>query len=909
MEWDDIAIEQLNMSPRVVNCLHDEGISFVGQMLLLDSESIAGIRNMGTKSQKELELVQKRIKAGEIFLSTGRFGETIINVSEESSFVDADQTVLEMAFPDCSLDSIKRIRYTDRYGMFVDDMPISDCGLSPRTANGLRRSGYSNISEIINLSEDELNKLKNFGAKCKEELFEFIVNSVKIDLSGNSFSADIDNYISRLKLSYGECNGFFDRNDFKRALNTVLQENYSQEELEHPEIVTSSNRFVEAILSHDEVKDIVKDVIRENLNSSEWVDIRSIKILMPSLVTEKDFFNPLIDELCDDDVAEIQDNQIRIRYMGIDEWVSGLKENRKQAVEYRLEGLTLEAAGNKMGITRERVRQLIEAALKDKPKLREDDYAYWFDNYDLNIEASQYIFNVSEKTYRYLTLKGNGGSKEIEEILNDEHVTKDIYIKTRDYLRLDTIKIGDSYIPKYRNLICRELAKVYCSKEEMSFEDFYAIYQNLISENGLIDDERMTFPNERAFEVRVEDSKYVLCRYRKRFRYYNIDDCDIATLIWYLHIEQYRDVEISSFKIFNDNLDLMKEYNILDGYELHSLLRKTEDIWNSDGTYKVSFGRMPFIVFGEANREKQVRNLLFQIAPVKADEFDAQYEAEYGVFARTVAANFRKYIDEYYHNGVFEINQPLLNQSEVDFMLANVSQDFYFIEDVKKLFSERFGEQNVGKINARTLKQLGYEVYSTYILKNTYTSASEYFENLLLAKDIVDINTFDSRYGYIQLFNMTLNSLRQSFELIEFDEKIFIKYERINRIYPDITKESLQRYADSIIDYIDKPYFTISSVEKSGFDLMSKHIDLKNIFDESILRISDRVRYTRCGGSLIFHKGDVGFTTIDFIRYLLEEHENIDYYDFDDILKDEYSLDLDKNKLILNYLPKFGECG
>ena len=33
-----------------------------------------------------------------------------------------------------------------------------------------------------------------------------------------------------------------------------------------------------------------------------------------ALVTEKDFFNPLIDELCDDDVAEIQDNQIRIRY-------------------------------------------------------------------------------------------------------------------------------------------------------------------------------------------------------------------------------------------------------------------------------------------------------------------------------------------------------------------------------------------------------------------------------------------------------------------------------------------------------------------------------------------------------------------------------------------------------------------
>ena len=41
-----------------------------------------------------------------------------------------------------------------------------------------------------------------------------------------------------------------------------------------------------------------------------------------------------------------------------------------------------------------------------------------------------------------------------------------------------------------------------------------------------------------------------------------------------LELTKYKNIEYSSLKIFRDNLDLMKEYDVQDEYELHNLLKK-----------------------------------------------------------------------------------------------------------------------------------------------------------------------------------------------------------------------------------------------------------------------------------------------------------------------------------------------
>ena len=902
MEWDSIPIEQLNLSARVVKCLRSAGYNYVSQILELSIDDIESLQNIGSKSAQELVTVISHIKSGKIYLSKGVFGETIINRAEDIDADDGERTVLQIAFPDLKTNDVVQIKYMDQNGLYCDDLHILNCGFSPRTENALRRCGYEYISEIVALNENDINNINSFGKKSKDELYDFLETKVKLLFSRNSVTDEADLFVTALKNKYGTCEGFFDSVNIRAALSQISSVLSNADIKNNPEDYIEKVEFEKSFLSNENVKDEVIQFIKSKFNSVEWSDIRSLKIILPSIITGSELFKQVINELCEDDYFEIQDNMIRLKYMGIDDWLNSLQDNDREAVTYRLEGLTLEAAGNRMGVTGDCVRQLVEGALDNKPRLREDAYAYWIDNYEINQEAFIYIFGVSDRIYRYLTLGEVAGNKDIEEILSDPAATKDIYLRTKEYLVKESILIGETYVPKYRNLICRQLAKMYCSEHEMSYSEFYKIYNRTLEDNNLTDDERLSYPSERAFEVRLSDSFYVLNRYGRKFRYYDIKKQDISNLIWSLHLDQFKNVEIGAFKLFEDNKYLMEEYGIIDGYELHNLLKKTENIWNAEGTYQVDFGRTPFIVFGDASREKQVRNLLYQVAPVSAEEFDKLYEDEYGVLSTTVAANFHKYIDEFYHNGMFETDQPLLNEKEVSFMLGYLSEDFYFTEDVQNRFSDEFGEHRKDCINARTLKQLGYDVYSNYILKNSYSSAREYFESALTSRDLIDLDAMDSRLYYVQMFNTTLNMLRQSLDLIEYEDRQFIKFTRIQKIYPDITKERLHRYADELISAIDDVFFTVESAEHKGFDLMSSKLGVSKWFDASLVRTSDKVRFVRSGGTFIFYKGNTPFTTVDFIHRLLEKNEMLDYYELDSILRDEYGINIERNNLI--YLIK-----
>lgn len=50
------------------------------------------------------------------------------------------------------------------------DMKIVDMELSVRTTNCLRRAGIETLRDLLDTTEDELNKVRNFGRKCNEEV-------------------------------------------------------------------------------------------------------------------------------------------------------------------------------------------------------------------------------------------------------------------------------------------------------------------------------------------------------------------------------------------------------------------------------------------------------------------------------------------------------------------------------------------------------------------------------------------------------------------------------------------------------------------------------------------------------------------------------------------------------------------
>lgn len=55
-------------------------------------------------------------------------------------------------------------------GMNVIDMDIADLELSVRSYNSLKRAGIDTVGQLVELSDDELLKLKNFGVRCLNEV-------------------------------------------------------------------------------------------------------------------------------------------------------------------------------------------------------------------------------------------------------------------------------------------------------------------------------------------------------------------------------------------------------------------------------------------------------------------------------------------------------------------------------------------------------------------------------------------------------------------------------------------------------------------------------------------------------------------------------------------------------------------
>ncbi|HEV2262466.1 MAG TPA: DNA-directed RNA polymerase subunit alpha C-terminal domain-containing protein, partial [Candidatus Rubrimentiphilum sp.] len=50
------------------------------------------------------------------------------------------------------------------------DIPVESLNLSVRSFNCLKRAGISKVSELLDMTEDEIIKMRNFGKKSLDEI-------------------------------------------------------------------------------------------------------------------------------------------------------------------------------------------------------------------------------------------------------------------------------------------------------------------------------------------------------------------------------------------------------------------------------------------------------------------------------------------------------------------------------------------------------------------------------------------------------------------------------------------------------------------------------------------------------------------------------------------------------------------
>ena len=866
---DDISA--LPLSVRSQNCLRRADIHTIGAMMDYPADEFINIRNMGVRSVEEiLGFIQ--------VLADGTGDYVLVEAREQTA------TTTPMVQQPNGSDDMVTV-FLDETGAVVQDIPVKELPLSVRARNSLTRNGYKFASQLVGITQEELMNLQNMGVKTAEEVLACIEKiSVQHGACGMQNEADTsgNDLAAEMHSAYGE-----GENVWLREILTV--------ESQFPEAMgeTLIYRLYDSVFVRGTVKARILQIVEENNNE---ISKTALEEKLPQHLNNTTILEEILLELEAISAVEMGEVMIYRQHPSVVEFAAHIENDRiREVIQGRIEGKTLQEIGEQYGVTRERVRQLMQKGLRKKPYLREDKYAYLYDHYDFALEDFVLAYDEPHETYYYLEMISQitrAKRKPLEDILIDTAIAPELRKKAeraiyKQYVSTDGVRVKmtrPDLIKHYIKINCKNLTK---------FDDFVSEYNLWLDSLGLGEDSSLMI-EARTYENILNQCDYVLWNQWRSFRYYNIPEQDFEDLLSTVDLERFEDTEFSTLKFFRDYPSLMTQYDIHDEYELHNLLKK---IWRSENN-SVKFKKMPTIEVGTADPANQVLELLLQYAPVTADNLANHYEEEYGVKAMTVRGNYLRSLDHYYYQGVYSVDFATLPAIQFNRMKAVLDRDFYTIQEIKRLYKREFPYSDESLINPYTLKTLDFRVYSGYVVKHTYPTAADYFRYLLTTDDIVDARNISKSIQSIVAYSSELYSLRAEYKIVEFSPLQYINIRRLNEA--GITTDNFENYCKAVAHNYEKgEYFTVTSLRRDGFTHEMDDLGFDEWFYASVL-LEDRERfsYQRIGGTRVFLCGRTGANLGDMLVWLLEKYQKIDFYDLKDLLENHYGIMLSKEKLL-----------
>lgn len=554
----------------------------------------------------------------------------------------------------------------------------------------------------------------------------------------------------------------------------------------------------------------------------------------------------------------------------LQDFVNDIGNNRNRKIlENRLKGMTLEEAGKEFGLTRERVRQIINNLLKEKPVLKEDYFREVFETYRFSSQEFTQVFKVPESTYYYLNLLFKKGKEPLENLLTSEKIPLEIKEATKKVICENVVVIGEERVELSIKSILGYVIKNKCKKSK-TIDEIFRFYQEFLKEHHL-DSGTDLLINCSYIESRYDRLRHTIVGFKKRIRYYKSLEFNWDHFLEQLKWDSYQDIQISTLKLFREKFNLMKEYDIQDEYELYNLLK---GLLKKNEKSAICFKKMPIIEIGTADRRKQVMDLIVEMAPVSIQDLAQKYEDKYGVRVRAVKSNILKDFDTYYQNGLYCVDVKILKREKLLQIKEKLTKRFYFMEDVNTIFQEVIGNSAVDYLNRHNLKKLGYKNNKEYIYGEEYDSAEQYLGEVYLGKEMVDLEEIDIKIIRLHAFYTILKSYREKYNLIEFSYGQYISDKRLKTL--GITKTLLKDYCDQVAQFVEEgEYFTIKSLRNRGMKGLLDTLDFEDVFYSSILQVDSRFTYRRLGTAFLLRKSKEKVSLREFMIQLAEQIDQI----------------------------------
>ena len=845
----NVEISDFEISVRSYNALRRNNIRYLHEAIAYYPEGFEQIRNLGVKSIEEIKgIIEKYVSLHYdhivTFIESSEIDlEELVQVSFEQETDPSKLTITQLL--NHPVFKEKSEEYILKNNILIENM-----GLSVRATNALKRAGLLSFFDVLKSYPHNLAAIRNVGEKSIVEIME-----------------KIESYIIKMHPAVAAyCNGdssIFYSDEF--ILKTVVScfEDIGFVGVSFKEIIV---KFPED-LDVTRVKKCIGTLLAEN--ELEYVDFRLYRVY-PS------FF----------DVLE----------------KSELEFDEKDMMLKKINGMTLEAIAKERGITRERVRQKIEnntRKLKREYQTKtgfsvfdEDYYAYLYSNYEVNKELWLDYLGVSDKIFGYLINTCSKGKKPIEEATTDTNVDLILKYKIQNYFNRNKIFINDVLVDRNRPSI-EDYALSQICKDEISYEDFAKAYNKLLKDNGIDYDGKIYYTEEiiRTRKNRLCDSMYCLWKQGERLRYYDIESHDYTELLQTLHLESFENIEISTLKFMEDYPEVMEKYDIRDQYELHNLLKKTIDVNNYNN---LVFHRQPMLQFGEFDRDEAIYNILQIVSPVTAEELAEYVHMEYGYDKLTAMWSYFKHLNQYYHNGVYSVDFIKIPENRIDVLMENLTEDFYFIADIKNIYKNLFDESNVDEINPLSLKSLGFTVLGTYVVKG-FKSAEAYFTHLLTDGGVYDVSKYNEKYNSITMYRQVYYTLRQNYDFFLFDSNQAITMNRLSKL--GITKDDITQFCDVVENFVnEQSYFTMHSLREMGFKSKLDELGFDDYFYANILAMDPRFAWQYVFGNIVLfsktNQKDDNISKKSFLLYTLSKYDSIEIDDFIADFLEEYGMEI-----------------
>lgn len=866
-------IDKLGLSTRAYNGLYRSKIDNVGQLLEMSVESIAAIRNLGVQSVDE-----------------------IVNVMKQIQLID-DGSELESE----TLNNLFTRSFARSDGKLYADIEVIYMNINIKLKSLLENQGIKYLSDILTANQLELRKMLKYKLKYIDELYKSIGNLILTETYTNTISLISERNLSKQDIAKILSTALpFDtaevRNDFVDEVISFLNEITDRADFDDPDFSACATRK-KTILEISELpicKKYLVLFIRQAIayTHTNFSYAEALRIL-PIFFRYKEILDNVLNHLVNEHIIKSYDsNCITIKMPSISDVLENMEEGiEKEIIHSRIHGKTLEEISARFSITRERVRQIQNKQLQKLPSLAEDAYKSVFEEYKFSRDSFIHVFDEPIETFYYLQIKYKSGEEPLDKLITDEDYSIEMRKAAEREIYRNYLIIGSERIKRNRQELCTYVLKT-VGEDGLTFEEFLMSYEMLLSDLGLTEDKKLCI-HDRTFENRLSANNNVLWKYGKRLRYYNIDSYDFDDLFNELNFAQYHDVECSTLRFFRDNVELMHRYDIQDEYELHNLLKKLD---LPEECKHVHIRRMPNIEFGKADRRKQAETLLRQCAPISKEDFAQEYEAIYGVLAQTVLANYQFDFHRYLVDGLYRFDQDQIQKEQAENFERYFTADFYTIEEIKPIFL-KFGSKY---LNAYNLSMLGYRMYSTYVLRDAFDNALDYFSSILVTPDIIDLAKLNRGLCATSAFQVEVQKLKASLDIVEFSPQKYVNIRKLEQ--QGITKSVLRAFCEDVFAYISKnEYFTIHALLKTGYS--NPLFDLG--FDEwfySALLVEQRDLFSSqwFTTNKLFIASTNKCKTSDFIEQIVYSQDSlyIDIFDLMDLLSRTYALQIPQYKIV-----------